>query len=63
MKVALIPFYKNQLKNRIFSHEKSRDSVLFPYFNLKNKLAKRGVDINTIDITPSEKSDIVIFQL
>lgn len=61
MNVALVPFYKSQLKNDIFKINNSRDNVKFPYFNLKNKLLEHNIEINTVDLTSIKKADIIIF--
>ena len=61
MRVALVPFYKNQLNNSIFQKKEYRDDVSFPYVNLKNKFSEKGIEINTIDITSFKKADAVIF--
>ncbi len=54
------PYYLN---NRIFSTDPviNRDNRLGSFISLKKEFAKRGVDLNTQDITPPETADYVLW--
>ena len=63
MKCTIIveDFFQN---NRLFDESNflsNRDDCLRQYIELRLKLLELGIELNTIDITPVEISDLVIF--
>jgi hypothetical protein len=59
--IVVSPYY---CRNKLFDigdRAVNRDNCLYPWFVLKNEMAKRDFDLSTQDINPVQDSDLVIF--
>ena len=61
LKLSIVPFYENQLRNEFFNicSSANRDNALEPFIKLKKILENREFKVNTVDVTPIRDSDFV----